>query len=210
MKPIEIPIETPLVRDLGLVDYQPTWQAMQTFTAERSPTTRDEIWCLQHHPVYTLGQRGGAEHVFNPGDIPIVPIDRGGLVTYHGPGQLVIYPLLDLDRRQLGARKMVSLLEAAVIELLCNHGITAVAKTDAPGVYVDEQKIASIGLKIKRGCCYHGLSINIDMDLGPFSRINPCGFAGLTMTQLSALIDDCDFAETQATFTTILLEMLAG
>lgn len=214
MTTIASSIQTPVVRDLGLVDYEPTWRAMQTFTAERTPNTRDEIWLLQHYPVYTLGQRGGAEHIFQAddmaADIPVVPIDRGGLVTYHGPGQLVVYPLLDLERRRIGVRKIVTMLENTVVQLLAEYDISAAAKADAPGVYVAGKKIASIGLKVKRGCCYHGLSLNIDMDLTPFARINPCGFAGLEMVQLSTLLPVCDFADIQKKIITIFNQTLSG
>lgn len=177
-------VTTPIhIRALGLVDYEPTWRAMQRFTAERTADTVDEIWLLQHPPTYTQGQAGKPEHVLNPGDIPVVQIDRGGQVTYHGPGQIVIYLLLDLRRWQLNVRELVTLMEQAVIDLLAQHGVAANGRRDAPGVYVNGAKIAALGLKIKNGCCYHGLSFNVDMDLKPFSRINPCGYQGLRVTQ---------------------------
>jgi len=171
------------IRALGLVDYEPTWRAMQRFTAERTAETVDEIWLLQHPPTYTQGQAGKPEHVLNPGSIPVVQIDRGGQVTYHGPGQIVLYLLLDLRRWRLNVRELVTLMEQAVIDLLAEHGVAAHGRRDAPGVYVGDAKIAALGLKIRNGCCYHGLSFNVDMDLEPFSRINPCGYQGLRVTQ---------------------------
>ena len=173
----------PLVKHLGLVDYQPTLEAMQQFTAQRSTDTRDEIWLLQHPPVYTQGQAGKPEHLLNPNDIPVVQIDRGGQITYHGPGQIVMYLLLDLRRWKLNVRELVRLMEQSVIDLLAAHGIEAKGRQDAPGVYVEETKIAALGLKIKKGCSYHGLSFNVDMDLAPFANINPCGYAGLQVTR---------------------------
>ena len=160
---------------------------MQTFTAERTAATRDEIWFVEHPPVYTLGMRGSREHLLAPGDIPVVQIDRGGQVTYHGPGQLVVYPLIDIRRAGLGVRDLVTVLERAVIDYCKSLGITAECRKNAPGVYVDGKKIASVGLRIRRGASYHGLAFNVNMDLEPFSRINPCGYAGLQMTQLAAL-----------------------
>ena len=177
----------PLFRWLGRVDYEPTWRAMQSFTDRRDPDSRDEIWCLEHAPVFTLGMNGKAEHVLAAGDIPVVNIDRGGQVTYHGPGQLVMYPLLDLRRLNLGVRELVVGLENAVIATVARWGIAAAGRRDAPGVYVGGRKLASIGLRIRRGCSYHGLALNVAMDLEPFRRINPCGFQGLEVTQLSEL-----------------------
>ena len=174
-----------IVRQLGLVDYQETWQAMKDFTSSRDANTPDELWLLEHHPVFTQGQAGKPEHVLNPGSIPVIQTDRGGQVTYHGPGQLVIYLLLDLKRMGLGIRDLVTLLESTVIEFLAKYNITAKARADAPGVYIDDAKIASVGLRVSRGCTYHGLSFNLDMDLEPFSRINPCGLVGINVTQLS-------------------------
>jgi lipoyl(octanoyl) transferase len=180
------------VRDLGLQPYEPVWQAMSQFTNERDDSTIDELWILEHEPVFTQGQAGKPEHILQATDIPIVKSDRGGQVTYHGPGQLILYPLINLRRRQLGVRDMVTLLEQLVIRWLEVYGIESYAKADAPGVYVkqgeNDAKIASLGLRIRRGCCFHGVSINIDMDLSPFGYINPCGYQGLEMTQLSALI----------------------
>lgn len=176
---------TLIVRYLGaLQQYAPVWDAMQAFTSNRTPETPDELWVLQHYPVFTLGQAGKPEHVLMPGDIPVVNSDRGGQVTYHGPGQLVIYTLLDINRLHLGVRELVSRIEASIVALLDRYGIAAVARADAPGVYVDGRKIASLGLRIRNGRSYHGLSLNVDMDLAPFSRINPCGYAGMQMTQL--------------------------
>lgn len=160
---------------------------MQAFTDTRDADTADEIWLLEHNPVFTLGLAGKREHVLAPGDIPVVHIDRGGQVTYHGPGQLVVYPLLDLRRRHLGPRALVSALEQATVDALAEWKIAAHARPDAPGVYVEEKKVASIGLRVRRGASYHGIAINVDMNLEPFTRINPCGYAGLEMTQLSDL-----------------------
>lgn len=176
-----------MLRYLGRVEYEPTWRAMQTFTVERGADTQDEIWLLEHPPVFTLGMNGKAEHVLMPGNIPVVNIDRGGQVTYHGPGQLVVYPLLDLNRRKLGVRELVVALENAVIAVVARWGIEAAGNRNAPGVYVAGKKLASIGLRIKRGCSYHGLALNVAMDLEPFRRINPCGYAGLEVTQVSDL-----------------------
>ncbi|MBI5919607.1 MAG: lipoyl(octanoyl) transferase LipB [Nitrosomonadales bacterium] len=167
----------------GLVEYEPTWRAMQRFTAERTADTPDELWLVQHPPTYTQGQAGKPEHLLNLTDIPVVQIDRGGQVTYHGPGQIVAYLLLDLRRWKINVRELVRLMENSVIDLLAAHGVTAAGREDAPGVYVDNAKIASLGLKIKNGCCYHGLAFNVEMDLTPFSYINPCGYAGLRVTQ---------------------------
>jgi lipoyl(octanoyl) transferase len=177
----------PLLRWLGRAEYEPTWRAMQSFTEQRGPQTRDEIWFLEHPPVFTLGMNAAREHVLAPGDIPLVQIDRGGQVTYHGPGQLVVYPLLDVRRRALGVRQLVMALENAIIALLASWNIAATAKRDAPGIYVDGRKLASIGLRIRRGCSYHGLAFNVAMDLEPFRRINPCGYRGLEVTDLRTL-----------------------
>jgi lipoyl(octanoyl) transferase len=177
----------PLIRWLGSVAYEPTWRAMQAFTDQRNQDTADEIWLLEHPSVFTLGMNGKPEHVLAAGDIPVVNIDRGGQVTYHGPGQLVAYPLLDLRRLSLGVRDLVVSLENAIVATVAQWGIRAAGKRDAPGVYVDGRKLASIGLRIRRGCSYHGLALNVAMDLEPFRRINPCGFAGLEVTQVSEL-----------------------
>ncbi len=171
------------VRRLGRVDYEPTWHAMQEFTATRTPETPDELWIVEHLPVYTLGQAGKPEHILEDVGIPIVQIDRGGQVTYHGPGQVVIYLLLDLARLKIKVRELVTAIEQGVIDFLAAHGVAAERRAGAPGVYVGEAKIAALGLKIKNGCSYHGLSLNVDMDLYPFTAINPCGYAGLKVTQ---------------------------
>jgi lipoyl(octanoyl) transferase len=190
--PLALPLQeeatnTPLLRFLGRVDYETTWRAMQSFTEQRSADTRDEIWLLEHPPVFTQGMNGKPEHVLAAGDIPVINIDRGGQVTYHGPGQLVVYPLLDLRRLKLGVRELVVAIENAVISTMERWGIQAAGRRDAPGVYVEGKKLASIGLRIKRGCSYHGLALNVAMDLSPFRRINPCGYQGLEVTQVSAL-----------------------
>jgi len=171
-------------RCLGLREYEPVWHQMQDFTDRRTPDTPDEIWLLQHPPVFTLGQAGRREHLLDPGEIPLLQVDRGGQITYHGPGQLILYLLVDLRRRRLGVRQLVSLMEQAVIGLLGSYGIQAEARPDAPGVYVAARKIASLGLRVRRGCSYHGLSLNVNMDLAPFRRIDPCGYPGLEVTQL--------------------------
>jgi lipoyl(octanoyl) transferase len=177
----------PALRWLGRVEYEPTWRAMQQRTDEATPATPDEIWFLEHPPVFTLGMNAKAEHLLAVGAIPVVNIDRGGQVTYHGPGQLVVYPLLDLGRHGLGVRQLVEGIERAVIDMLASWQIEAYGSRDAPGVYVAARKIASVGLRIRRGRSYHGLAVNVAMDLEPFARINPCGYAGLQMTQVSEL-----------------------
>ena len=172
-----------VVRRLGRVEYEPTWRAMQAFTAGRDGTTPDEIWLLEHPPVFTLGQAGKPEHLIAPTDIPLVRIDRGGQITYHGPGQIVAYLLLDLKRRGYGVRELVTRIEQAIIDLLGEHGVAAARLAGAPGVYVAGAKIAALGLRVKQGCTYHGLALNVDMDLTPFAAINPCGYAGMAVTQ---------------------------
>ena len=174
-------------RDLGCREYTEVWAAMQGFTADRGAETDDEIWFVEHPPVFTLGLNGDRTHVLAPGDIPIVATDRGGQVTYHGPGQLVAYVLLDLNRRGLGIRPLVELLERAVIASLAGYGLAARARREAPGVYVGDRKLAALGLRIRRGCSYHGIAINVNMDLEPFGRINPCGMRGLEVTQIADL-----------------------
>lgn len=193
-------MELPLgFRELGQVDYQPTWHAMQRFTDTRGVDTPDEIWLLEHSPVFTQGQAGKAEHVLFPGDIPVVQVDRGGQVTYHGPGQLVAYLLLDVRRSGIGVRELVSRIERSLIDLLASYGVSANAKPDAPGVYVNGAKIASLGLRIRNGRSFHGLALNVDMDLQPFQRINPCGYAGMAMTQLADLVaEPIDMSEVSA------------
>lgn len=185
--PAAAAVPAAVVRRLGLVEYEPTWRAMQRFTAERSAATPDEIWLLEHPPLFTLGANASRAHLIAPGDIPVVQIDRGGQVTYHGPGQLVVYPLIDLKRLGFGIRDFVMALERAVIDLAAQYAIAAECRRDAPGVYVAGQKLASVGVRVRRGGSYHGLSLNVALDLEPFSRINPCGYQGLAMTQLSAL-----------------------
>jgi lipoyl(octanoyl) transferase len=179
-----------IVRELGLVEYAPTLERMRAFTEARDENTPDEIWLLQHPPVFTQGQAGKAEHVLAPGDIPVVQVDRGGQVTYHGPGQWVIYLLVDLRRHSMGVRDLVTLIENSIIELLDGYGITAQTRQKAPGVYVDGSKIASLGLRIRKGSSYHGLALNVDMDLEPFSRINPCGYEGLQVTSMAELLTE--------------------
>jgi lipoyl(octanoyl) transferase len=177
----------PVIKWLGRVEYVPTWQAMQRFTDERTPETTDEIWFLEHPPVFTLGMNANRAHVLAPGDIPVVQIDRGGQVTYHGPGQLVIYPLIDIRRANLGVRDLVTALERSVIDYVAQHGIAAECRRNAPGVYVDNRKLASVGIRIRRGASYHGMALNVNLDAEPFARINPCGYAGLEVTRLSDL-----------------------
>jgi lipoyl(octanoyl) transferase len=183
-------LNTLLVRQLGVQPYEPVSQAMHDFTDHRDETTLDEIWLVEHHPVFTQGQAGKAEHVLVPGDIPVVQSDRGGQVTYHGPGQQVMYVLLDLKRRKLGVRELVTLLEQTVINTLAEFGIESHPRADAPGVYVSEKKICSLGLRIRKGCSFHGLALNVAMDLSPFLRINPCGYAGMEMAQIQDWYSD--------------------
>jgi lipoyl(octanoyl) transferase len=194
-----------VTKKLGQVDYVPTWQAMQHFTAARDPGTPDEVWLLQHPPVYTLGLNGKPEHLLRADTgIPVVKIDRGGQITYHGPGQVIAYLLLDLQRRGLGVRALVRQMEQAVLDLLADYGVAAELKAGAPGVYVREAKIAALGLRVKRGCCYHGLALNVDMNLAPFAAINPCGYQGMAVTQMR----DLDIADSVDTIGGRLLEKL--
>ncbi len=179
-----------LVRDLGRQPYQPVWRAMQHFTDTRGDHTVDELWLVEHDPVFTLGQAGKPEHVLLPGAIPVLHVDRGGQVTYHGPGQLVAYPLLDLSRLKLGVREYVHRIEQALIDTLADWGIVAGRHAGAPGVYVGDAKIAALGIRVRRGCSFHGLAFNVDMDLAPFQRINPCGYAGLQVTSMLELLGD--------------------
>lgn len=183
------------IRNLGRVDYQTTWQQMMTFTDARDAATPDELWLLEHPPVFTQGLAGRAEHVLNPRDIPVIQTDRGGQVTYHGPGQLVAYVLFDLRRLGMGIRHMVRLLETSVVGMLAEYNIAASGRDDAPGVYVNGAKICSIGFRVRRGCSYHGIALNVDMDLEPFSRINPCGFKQLQMTQMRSLVTNTPLVE---------------
>jgi lipoyl(octanoyl) transferase len=176
-----------VVRSLGLQDYEPLWRAMQAFTDRRDEHTADEIWFTEHPPVFTLGLNASREHLLAPGDIPVIQIDRGGQVTYHGPGQLMIYPLIDLKRSKLGVRDLVTALERTVVEVAADLDIDAVARADAPGVYVEGRKLASVGLRVRRNASYHGMALNVAVDLEPFSRINPCGYSGLELTDLTRL-----------------------
>lgn len=181
-----MPVSHLLVRRLGLMEYEPVWRAMQAFTDQRDADTPDELWLVEHPPVFTQGQAGRAEHLLAPGEIPVIQVDRGGQVTYHGPGQIVAYPLIDISRLQMGVRALVKGIEQAVIDVLKSYAVDAQLVAGAPGVYIDGVKIASLGLRIRRGKSFHGLAFNVDMDLEPFQRINPCGFAGLQVTNLSA------------------------
>lgn len=187
-----------IIRQLGRQPYMPIWHAMQQFTDDRQSDTPDELWVLEHDPVFTQGQAGKAEHILAPGNIPVVAVDRGGQVTYHGPGQLVIYFMLDLRRRKLGVRHLVNAIEDAVIATMAEYGIQANARPDAPGVYVNDAKLCSLGLRIRKGCSFHGLALNVDMDLEPFLRINPCGYAGLQMIQCKDLDGPLSVAEAAA------------
>lgn len=184
-----------IVRQLGRQDYLPIWQKMQDFTDNRTPEVQDELWLVEHSPVFTQGQAGKAEHLLAPGDIPVVPVDRGGQVTYHGPGQQMLYVLLDIKRRKVGVRQLVTALEQCIVDALTPYGINAYPKADAPGVYVDEKKVCSIGLRIRKGCSFHGLAFNVNMDLSPFQRINPCGYAGLEMIDSARLSGPAEMLE---------------
>ena len=196
------------VRWLGCAPYEPTWRAMQQFTDARAGDTPDELWLLEHERVFTLGMNGDRAHILDAGDIPVVRIDRGGQVTYHGPGQLVVYPLIDVRRARLGVRELVTALERSVIDLAAAYGITATCRAKAPGVYVAERKLASVGLRIRRGGSYHGLALNVNMDLEPFGRINPCGYAGLEMTQLAVLGGPTEVAQAGRELAPLLLQRL--
>lgn len=176
-----------IVRSLGRQEYEPLWRAMQRFTDQRDQSSPDEIWFTEHPPIFTLGLNASREHLLAPGDIPVIQIDRGGQVTYHGPGQLMIYPLIDLKRAKFGVRDLVTALERTVVDLAASFDIDAAARADAPGVYVEGRKLASVGLRVRRGASYHGMALNIDVDLAPFSRINPCGFSNLELTDLNRL-----------------------
>jgi lipoyl(octanoyl) transferase len=199
----------PVIRRLGLVDYEPVWRRMQHLTDDRGPDTPDELWSLQHPPVFTLGMNADRTHVLAPGDIPVIPIDRGGQVTYHGPGQIVVYVMLDLGRRRLGVRELVVSLEKAVIDTVAGYGVEAYPRRDAPGVYVGDSKLASLGLRIRRDCSYHGLALNVDLDLEPFSRINPCGYEGMAVTRLRDLGVTASLAQIEDRLLDALLSVLA-
>ena len=176
------------LRRLGLAEYEPVWRRMQAYTDQRDEGALDELWLVQHPPVFTQGQAGKAEHVLAPGAIPVIQVDRGGQVTYHGPGQIVAYPLVDISRKGIGVRDFVCRIEEAIIRVLAQYGVPGERMAGAPGIYVNGAKIASVGLRVRRGCTFHGLALNVDMDLEPFQRINPCGYAGLQVTQLSAFV----------------------
>lgn len=198
----------PVVHNLGICAYQEIWQKMLEFTEQRDINTPDEIWLLQHYPVFTQGQAGDAKHVLNPGNIPIIETDRGGQVTYHGPGQLIIYPLINLQRIRLGIKQFVNILQQSIIQLLADYRIIANTRVNAPGVYVNDAKICSIGLKIRRGCCYHGIALNVNMDLEPFTRINPCGIKNLKMVQISDYINNICFSEVEEKIVKYLVKNL--
>lgn len=191
-----------IVRQLGLTDYVSAWHDMQVFTDNRDANTPDELWFLEHPPVFTLGRNGKQEYLHDTGDIPVVKVDRGGQVTYHGPGQLVAYTLLNIKRRQLGVQSLVRLLEQSVIDLLSDYSLRAQRRKQAPGVYIDRRKVAALGLRIRKGCSFHGLSLNVDMDLSPFAMIDPCGYSGLEVTQLRDLGIDATLATISAQFRT--------
>lgn len=203
-------VDAPLVRDLGRRPLPAVWAEMQAFTAERGAATRDEIWFVEHPPVYTLGMRADRGHLLAPGDIPVVQIDRGGQVTYHGPGQLVAYVMLDLERLKLTPRTLVQALENAVVDTVAQYGVQAAGRRDAPGVYVDGVKIAAVGLRVKRRCSYHGLAVNVAMDLAPFAGINPCGYADLAVTDLKTLAGIESVARFRADFEPRVVARLAG
>ena len=206
--PDSVVTERVQIRDLGLRPLPEVWAEMQTFTAQRGDATADEIWFVEHPPVFTLGMRASRGHVLAPGDIPVVQIDRGGQVTYHGPGQLVVYVLLDLRRLKLTPRKLVQALESAVIDTVADYGVAAAARRDAPGVYVDGRKLAAVGLRVKRHCSYHGLALNVAMELAPFLGINPCGYEGLEVTDLRTLCGVADLDRVRADLTPRLLARL--
>jgi len=203
-----VPDNVLIVRRLGLREYRPLWEAMRGFTDARNDATPDELWLVEHPPVFTLGYNGKTQHLIAPGAIPVIHTDRGGQVTYHGPGQIVAYVLCDLRRRGWGVRQLVTALEQAVIALLNEHGVNADTRRDAPGVYVAGAKIAALGLRVRRGCSYHGLSLNVAMDLAPFSRINPCGYPDMPVTDLRKLGVITDMAELQQSVTTQFAQQL--
>ena len=198
-----------IVRQLGRQPYEPIFEAMKRFTDERDQNTQDEIWLVEHDAVFTQGQAGKAEHILMPGDIPVVQVDRGGQVTYHGPGQQVIYLMLNIKRRKLGVRHLVTAMEEAVVGLLGKYGVNAYPKPDAPGVYVDEKKVCSLGLRIRNGCSFHGLALNVNMDLSPFQRINPCGYAGMEMIDTARLNGPTTLETAGNELTHLLLEALS-
>ncbi|MEP3351137.1 MAG: lipoyl(octanoyl) transferase LipB [Marinomonas sp.] len=197
-----------ICRDLGVVEYSDTWDRMKDFTQTRTKDDADEIWLLEHPPLFTQGQAGKQEHLLAPGDIPVIQVDRGGQVTYHGPGQLVAYVLIDLKRLGIGVRDLVNVLENSVVQVLAKNTIEAYPKPDAPGVYVDGQKIASLGLRVRRGCSFHGLALNVDMDLTPFDRINPCGYQGLKMVDMKRLNSNIVLSNIKVQLANQLAELL--
>lgn len=199
-----------IVRDLGEQPYLETWEAMKSFTASRDASTPDELWLLEHPRVYTQGQAGKAEHILAPGDIPVILVDRGGQVTYHGPGQLVVYLMIDLTRHRLGIRSLVDVIEQAIVRTLAGMGVAAAPRPDAPGVYVEQAKIASLGLRVRRGCSFHGLALNVAMDMEPFRRINPCGYAGMAMCQVSDFVPGATVAGLASALSDELVNGLAG
>ena len=197
-----------IFRKLESQEYVPVWKAMQAFTEQRNSETKDEIWMVEHPPVFTQGQAGKEEHLLSPGDIPVVQVDRGGQITYHGPGQQVVYFLIDLKRKKIGVRALVSAIEDIVVEMLGSYSIDSKVRPDAPGVYVEEKKICSLGLKIKRGCSFHGLALNVKMDKSPFLQINPCGYEGMEITQISDFDIDKSLAEIQTDFQKLITKHL--
>ena len=199
-----------IVRDLGEQPYLETWEAMKSFTASRDASTPDELWLLEHPRVYTQGQAGKAEHILAPGDIPVILVDRGGQVTYHGPGQLVVYLMIDLTRHRLGIRSLVDVIEQAIVRTLAGMGVAAAPRPEAPGVYVEQAKIASLGLRVRRGCSFHGLALNVAMDMEPFRRINPCGYAGMAMCQVSDFVPGATVAGLAPALSDELVNGLAG
>jgi lipoyl(octanoyl) transferase len=199
---------TLIIRQLNQTDYTQVWQAMQNFTDNRGEHDADELWFVEHPPVFTQGQAGKEEHLLMPGDIPVVKVDRGGQVTYHGPGQQVVYFMIDLKRKKIGVRQLVTLIENGIVAALADFNINAYAKADAPGVYVDEKKIASLGLRVRKGCSFHGLALNVNMDLSPFLRINPCGYAGLEMIQTCDLQGPSSVIETGKVLEKHLIKLL--
>lgn len=199
-----------VIRQVDIDEYEQIWHAMQDYTDNRDESDFDELWLVEHAPVFTQGQAGKEEHLLNPGNIPVVKVDRGGQVTYHGPGQLVVYLLLDLRRRKLGVRDLVTKIEQAIVDLLAQYQIKAYAKADAPGVYVDECKVASLGLRVRKGCSFHGLALNVDMDMEPFLRINPCGYAGMAMVQTKQISGPQTVLEAGEKLSQILANSLAS
>ncbi|MAF15000.1 MAG: octanoyltransferase [Marinomonas sp.] len=197
-----------LCRDLGVVPYESTWEEMKQFTQTRTKQDQDQIWLLEHPSIFTQGQAGKAEHLLDAGDIPVIQADRGGQVTYHGPGQLIAYIMIDLKRAGIGVRDLVTLIEQSIVDVLSQNGIESYPKPDAPGVYVNEMKVSSLGLRVRRGCSFHGVALNVDMDLGPFLRINPCGYQGLQMIDMKRLQPETSMAQVKVQLANILAERL--